>query len=1431
MQNERPAQLQALTRVHCQAPAPRPVRGWLYRALAVLLLLAPMRAPAQVAPEPYVDDSTLAAETLAQLDDLLRAGSKADAARAIQALLDEHADRLVASPDDPSLFRPVRLAAEEALLAHPELLETYIAQQEPAARALVDRGRHDAAEHTRLLTPSGFEAALRVAQEQLELAHFEAAWRTLAQLDRNPLITDPPHAADAAKLAASLASLLDRPAPRETAQRWARNAGLDPVPIPPAERPPDAEAGDRPALAPFGPANLDGVVPTPLQSIVLPAATGWAQAADRDTGPRALWSFPILLDNEVFINDGEAVLALDRFTLRQLWRVPEPAREPDFDDLGTSQRQRNRTRLIEDPSTVTAHDRVVLAPLGSIVSGRHEGDPRLICLDRETGAPRWAIDPGEISPETVDASIRGPVMVDQDTAVILLRKNERTRRIIGVSLAGLRLTDGALRWIRPIGSVGALPYQQQTRIAQAVAVEHGVAYVTDEIGLTAAIEVDTGRPVWIRRTGGLADMSAQPNPWAVHQPIPDGDAVIAISPDRSTVQRLDAATGRELAARPTRQAGTDVYLLDTPGHPETAALVGESRVVFLDKATLTPADIRPIDVTAAYGAFTGRIAAAGDRLLAPVESGVLLISPGSDLELVPLDSTGNIAAAPGQILIADDTRLRSYLAWGVASAMLKQRIENSPADPGPAITYAELAFRAGHHEEVLPAVDLALAAIDRAGPTEPSRRATDRLFDASLGMIDKAHEQWFDQPNAPDRASRADADAIVPGLIDRLGRIADSPAQRVAYAFALGRQHEASGRPQAAAAAYQGLLADPLLATTSWRGPRMSVRAELEAERRLHALVRLAGFGVYAPFDREARDRYRSLQGAPDPVALDEIARRYPLSPVAAMARLDAARDLADTGEQRQAISEGAKAVEILHRLSLDGAKVEADVLGNAYGAQIVALARANRFEEAGALAAEAAEYRPQLVLRDGDRPIEVDALFGQIKQRLAGRRLKPRIGLAVVPEDEPQLVKGYPLRPLVRAEPGGADRARFDGVLFVSQDDGTLAWFAPASDGGPLAPAWSRLIEGKPDPLLLRIDEVSAWVFWPTQTGGWLERIALEDGSPMWVSANWESLIQGVPPPDGDDQEGRARFVDPIEGRVRADELLLTMDSRTIILVERGGRAAAVDAASGDLLWAAALPLLRVHDVDTTNAVFAMGGVGKDRDGNFGPMLATLDPRTGEPIHVDDRTPSEVRWTRVTAAGDLIAGLRDRIVSVSPNEGRTNFEIANPQTVETNDAWISGDTLVLRSLDDRVWVADARTGRLRDTPLDTQGRLNTADRVVFDTVGDGFLLAATDGVCVYNNAGDPVGIDGFIQPARFLPAAVAENALAMLKIERGRFGLGGTQFILNLMDPATARVLDTYTLRLFGEPNTIDAIDNHLLINAGELTVVLHVPTDSDTP
>jgi outer membrane protein assembly factor BamB len=1163
----------------------------------------PARAQLPVAADAsavYLDDSTRATETLAQLDQLIRVGSLPEAARTLQSLLESDGVRLLPTDADGDLFRPVRATVHAAILARPDLLSVYAESQQPAARAALDAGDHAFVARTRFLTPAGFEATLRVAQDRLEAARFHAAHRALAGLERHPGFEQ--RIAEAAALAAVIARYADTPAAWATASRWGERAGT-PVAIEPAETPPGLGARDRAAIPTAPPSGtgpaLEGIVPTPLSVATLPIARSWASQPVRGSARPANWAFPAILDEITIINDGDAVTAYDRFTLRPRWQFP-PAPVASSDQPGRdADRSRGRTRLIEDPATVTVHGDRVLAPLGNVINGRREGNPFIVCLRRDTGAPLWRVRADTLHPDLADASVRGPVVVHADTALVMLRRNERSRRTISASIAALDLRTGDLRWHRFLGAVGALPYQQQTRSPQSIALVDGVAVVVDEIGIVAAVEAADGTPLWVRRGTALAPDN-QTRPWTVHAPVAAGAGRVAlVSPDRTEILAIDTATGEIAARRPSPAGNGSVYLLALPG---SIAAVDALGVSFFDREDINRRVLPRVDAPPARAPFVGRAVAAPGVVYAPVDSGVLAIDTASgDRTLIPLDHAGNIDIAEGQLLAADDTRLRSYLAWETAAAILARRAEAEPGNPEHPVSFAELAYRAGKPDRIVPAVDDALAAIARAGGADPARGLGTRLFDSILDMVARAHGRPADDAAPPRPLPRA----VVAALIDRLDRLADTPGQRVAQLLAKGRDLEQTGEPVLAVETYQSVLADALLASTPWRGRRLNVRAEIEATRRILAVAAANGPSVYERFGAEAAaelERRDAALLAPD--ELGSIARRYPLAVAAVRARLLeserlAALEPAREAAGRDALIAGNSAVDLVRRQLTASIPVPPELVGEAFGRQIGALADASRIEEAAALLAEFNEHHAGLVLRDGSGPIDADTLFNTITERLAARRTGPRLGPAVLEEDEPQLIQGYALRPLARPEPRGVARARYDGTLIVAKQGDSLAWHAP-DESGALAPVWTRQIDR--DPVLLRSDEVSAWLFWPDQTGGWLERTDLADGTPLWTSPAWIDLIRGVEHPGtGTTAPTTASPTDPRAGcgATRSSSRPARAPS---CFVERAGRAVALDAATGRELWNARPPGLAGPRRDLAAGVLAVGGLGPDAGASSGP-------------------------------------------------------------------------------------------------------------------------------------------------------------------------------------------------------------------------------------
>ena len=301
---------------------------------AGLCLPAPAVAQNQQLNPVYVDDSPVAAETMSRVRDHVGAGNIDEAVRVLQALLDEQGDRVLGVAGEPDVFISVRESVHRLVFGDARLLDRYRQNIGPRAAAMLERGETAAVERQCLMTAPGFEAALRVAQTQLEAAQFEAALRTLAQLEDHPDRRAEPGRA-AAELVAAIAEYLPRAEIVALADRWARQVGASS---------PDAEAVPWPAAAiarsqsPIdraAPLRTEGLVSKPLWSEEYAPPPPLDDSFIKDLpdaglprSARDLTVMPAVSGELVFVNDGTTISAWDQYTLAERWRVNPGAIDP-----------------------------------------------------------------------------------------------------------------------------------------------------------------------------------------------------------------------------------------------------------------------------------------------------------------------------------------------------------------------------------------------------------------------------------------------------------------------------------------------------------------------------------------------------------------------------------------------------------------------------------------------------------------------------------------------------------------------------------------------------------------------------------------------------------------------------------------------------------------------------------------------------------------------------------------------------------------------------------------------------------------------------------------------------------------------------------------------------------------------------------------------
>ncbi|MEM0983987.1 MAG: PQQ-binding-like beta-propeller repeat protein [Planctomycetota bacterium] len=1179
--------------------------------------------------------------------------------------------------------------------------------------------------------------------------------------------------------------------------------------------------------------RLDQLVPEPLHIDFTPigralaensgAPTAVNERRNRLVADRSSSALPVIDNDTLIINDGSSVTAWDRFTLRRLWQAPGGADAPSAASLN---RLRQSGRSVDDASTLTVAGRVVLAATSENSNPRSSPTSRLFAFDRDTGQTIWSIDPAVFDERLEGALVRGPVSVEGDTVVVAMRKSVRARRLVSLTMLGVSLRDGAVRWITPIGSAGALPYEPRSGLVEGNAIADGVSYRADELGLVAAVDVEHGRPLWIRRLPGHSSTGTRNSvPWRLNVPLIRGDDLILLSPDRENVLRIGRATGEIKGRRQTTNLSRPEYIFAVEN---TLICMGRDKAALIDIDEFELA--RPV-YTPRYGGggAIGRAVAAGTSILVPVSSGTAVfdINAPAHVNVMRLDVPGAIALADGQIAVYDRGIVSSYLSWEIASDLLGRRIKQRPSDPDPATTLAELAFRADRESDILPAMDAANAAIEKLAPTE-RRVHADRLFAALLNMIETSLAVWTQRGESGAtlivREGDDDEPEITsidnPGLLDRLvrelGALAVAPRQIVAFHLADGRLRALREEPAAAIAAYQRVLSDSELAAASWRGNGSTVRAELEAGRRVRDLIEESGLSLYERFEAEAVARLDALGSDADAEALTDVARGYPL----ALASVTAWRRAAETHLDREspldalrAIDRGLAAAEQLTRL---GGEPDTETIGELAGRRVTLLAEQDRPEDAAAALLGAERRFGAITLTAGGTPIDTDTLRARFDAQLAAARALPKIGEPLI-ETRPQLISGYVLQPLGFATriDGAPGRVGTKGALIVSADASRLSYVAATAGENGLAPQWSREITI--EPLLLRVDAETAILVWPDPGRTVFERLEITTGETIWRTEPWADFVRG---------EGLAgdidREQDATRNLVRGNGLIFALDRRTLAVAERGGVTVTIDTATGKPLWAAELPIAQVADIDVRGGMLAIAGSSPQGDGAW----LGVDTRTGEPLVSETSGGAPVIWTRVTSSGQVIFGTGNRVASYDPLQRRENWSITGIDAGRSQQAWLLGDELLLRTTsgDGQFFLADAVSGR-PGRALDDLRRIQTRGSLRVLPSGEGLLLAGESALLGYDREGHLLGSDAIETVGSLVPPVLTDASVVTIESTARGFGLRGPRHRLHVFDRADVRLQRSISLRLLGEPQAINAIDGHLLVSAADSVLVIRCP------
>lgn len=1411
-------------------PRRREVWVMLAAAAAVLAGACLQAQPASQPENPvFVNDSPAAAETLIRVQEHVRAGNLDQAVRQLQRLLDENADALVVSPEDPALYVPVRQRVHAVLLAEAPLLARYRDVQQPLAADMLRQGRIADAERVALLTPAGFEAALRLAQEQMESAAFGPALMTLSQLDEHPDRRGS-QGNDAAKIAVELARYFDRPEAKALAARWAAGAGINGEAAPVA---PPARQPARSALDPSGAIDTSGIVPRPLWSAPYdddtPVEPNRNTSAPTEMIPpfgRELRTFPTISGDSLYVAGARYIAAYNRFTLEPRWRVDAIKAlgidTDPWDREAASNRGMRRTSAgaLEDLSSIAVRGSTVIAVMGLEPPGAGEGQEALVALDTAAGAVRWTRLVQTMDDALSRTHVRGPALIDGPVAVIGCRKWQPDRRLTALYMAGVDIDSGALRWLALVGSAGSLPYYRAPQIADAGALHDGVVYRLDRIGLLAAYAARTGRPLWVRRFGSEAiDSASQSSPWQANLPVVHGPWVMAVSPDRTGIVRVNRITGRLDGSIPSDKASQPAYVVSAAGR---LACVSDNRLALVDIEAAGEWSARKVTLSAVVNSpgIRGRVAVAGDRLLVPTVAGMQVFDPADitrNPSYIDLDSAGNVMALGDQLLVVDDAKVHSYLSWDRADAILTQRVEASPTDLSPAVTLAELSHRAGKSDRLLYAIDAAMKALGAASDVDKAEVLRRRLFDDMTGMVEVAQGAPTPSPGP------ALSEATIAAVIDRLGTLARRPEERAAQLLLAGRNLTDRTQVPQAVAAYQRLLSDRTLAGAMWASMRGPIRAGDEATRRLEGIIVSSGRAAYGAFDAEARAAADALGAGASAEAMQAVAERFPVaqSIPALWSRIAAA--YRDGGRSRAE----ARALEIgLQRAEGIPDAVPA-VVGELAGRLVANLKQRGLLSAAAGALNRFQSRFPAVAITMESRPVDVTRLKAEVGAELLAQRRWPRAGAPTA--QGAQIITGWSImEPEIGATVGVAPP-----FVVLQAEDGRIAlWGRP--DGpespGPFEPLWTSE-PSREQVALIRVDRTSAYFYWATAAGGVVGRVDAASRSVAWKSEPFGSYFPpgeraGLPNP-------AERIRTALDGLRPITELLVTTDDRSIALVERSGRAVILDADAGNALWSGTLPLQRIVDCDLIASVLVVAGDREVRGpggavASSTPAVAAVDARTGASLQQFESASGPVRWLRLTETGDLVVGMQGAVACYDLENGQTSWKLQQGPAATSIDAWVAQDRLLLLGEDRSLWQVSVASGSAGAAALDTRGRFETSSHVSgAATPSGGFAFRSKQGVVVFGPRAELLGADAIGATDNLIVPAAAADGFVTLS-ESGTASKDGETMSYNLFTlDGTGVLKSSVQVALGAPPSRLWLTDGRIAVTAGRNTVVYAAPAN----
>jgi outer membrane protein assembly factor BamB len=396
--------------------------------------------------------------------------------------------------------------------------------------------------------------------------------------------------------------------------------------------------------------------------------------------------------------------------------------------------------------------------------------------------------------------------------------------------------------------------------------------------------------------------------------------------------------------------------------------------------------------------------------------------------------------------------------------------------------------------------------------------------------------------------------------------------------------------------------------------------------------------------------------------------------------------------------------------------------------------------------------------------------------------------------------------------------------VMMTDQQRGVLGLFElPAGGEKLLERRWERPFGVSP--IVVRMDEQRVLVYLEEDEGRFFESINATSGRTVWRIGP----VNAIAAPAQDPRLARgntAGINTALDGWRPADDLVMAMDTQTLVLVQRSGLAFATSLDDGELLWRTQLPLDRVVDVDVADGVLTIVGDQAVQPRRAVPRLLVFDARSGETLHQLGEGTNFFRWVKMTEQGVVLAGVEGGIMAMRARSGEEIWTAREPIMAGTFGAWVFDDRVLVLGQGGDLLVGDVTTGRFTGPLAGREDRQESGQLSAWRDENR-LIVASELGVRIFGVDGRPIATDALdgssrlVMPTPGVGVALMAEQLAVRSASSPRAG-----YRVRLLDTANGRLLDTKRLEIPEAPLDAALLDGVMLLSTPGITVVMPLET-----